>query len=141
MKDYELRINPKVQKKQDLNSYALQKKLLSINKRLNEYLKTVKEKRSIINRNEKEKKVNEMKNTNKMYYELINYNQNKIDEMIQKKLAKLKQKRKKYIGRRGKDKLRKKQHKQIKKRTKVKSNYFKIYNHDQMCKQIRYFIN
>jgi hypothetical protein len=140
MKDYELRINPKVQKKQELNSYSLQKKLLSINKRLNEYLKTVKEKRSIINRNEKEKKVNEMKNTNKMYFELINYNQNKIDEMMKKKLAKLKQKRKKYIGRRGKDKLRKKQRKQKKKRTKVKSNYFKIYNYDQTSEHIRYLI-
>ena len=136
MKDYELRIKPKIKKKQELTSYSLQKKLLFINKRINVFIKSVKEKRSIIDRNEREKKVNEMKNTNKMYYELINNDKNKRDELILKKLAKLKQKRKKFIGRRSKDKTRKKQHKQKKKRTKIKSNYFKIYNHDQMCQHI-----
>ena len=66
MMDYELKLNKK-EKKIEIKTYNDQKQLLLVKNRIQVYMNYVRTKRSIINKNLKEKKINEYNQISNIY--------------------------------------------------------------------------
>lgn len=121
--DYELKLNKK-EKKIEIKTYNDQKQLLLVKNRIQVYMNYVRTKRSIINKNLKEKKINEYNQISNIYidnFEKLQINQNKrwVKLMLEKNQGKSKK---------DSDLKSKKIKKQLNKKTKNNVNFFMVNN-------------